>query len=216
MLEERPLPKDWEDVYFSDECHFGFGPEGKIWIIRKDGTRFDCENLCLQGPEPDEADKKRHHVWGAAVGFHSISALTFYDSGNSKGKMNLQTYRSDILEPVVGQWIKEGRKFVLEEDGDSVHGYGSDHNIVATWKAKHGLSHYKNVRYSPDLAPIENCWAAPKSYSRKQPRRDDETTKDLIVEGWDRHSYKGVNSLIHSMPKRLKDVLRLKGQYTSY
>ncbi|KAL8798935.1 MAG: hypothetical protein Q9200_007666 [Gallowayella weberi] len=30
MLEARPEPKDWEDVRFSDECHFGWGPEGKI------------------------------------------------------------------------------------------------------------------------------------------------------------------------------------------
>ena len=35
---------DWNPIRFSDECHYGFGPQGKLRIIRKPGQRYcqDC------------------------------------------------------------------------------------------------------------------------------------------------------------------------------
>ena len=52
--------------------------------------------------------------------------------------------------------------FVLEEDGDSKHRDSSKQNIVRQWKDSNGLISYFNCPGSPDLAPIENCWQAPK------------------------------------------------------
>ena len=40
MLQRYPLEQDWHRVRFSDEVHFGYGPEGQIWIIRQPGTRY--------------------------------------------------------------------------------------------------------------------------------------------------------------------------------
>ncbi len=44
MLERYPNPEDWDHVRFSDEVHFGWGPQGKLRVIRKPGQRycFDC------------------------------------------------------------------------------------------------------------------------------------------------------------------------------
>jgi hypothetical protein len=67
------------------------------------------------------------HAW-AAVGYNFKSKLIFYDAGNSNGKMNHRTYRDQILEPIVKDWLLAD--FVLEEDGDSGHGYGSGNNLV--------------------------------------------------------------------------------------
>ena len=44
------------------------------------------------------------------------------------------------------------------------------------------------------------------------PHYNDEVTKNLILEGWDRWDYEE----IHSMPKRLRDVGELGGQLTRY
>lgn len=33
MLERYPEPHDWDHVRFSDEVHFGYGPQGKLMII---------------------------------------------------------------------------------------------------------------------------------------------------------------------------------------
>lgn len=46
MLQRYPEPNDWQRVRFSDEDHFGWGPEGAIHIIRKPGQRY-CHD-CIQ------------------------------------------------------------------------------------------------------------------------------------------------------------------------
>ena len=70
MLRMRPDPADWEDVRYSDECHFGYGPNRKAWIIRKPGTRYCSDCIQREGGQPKEENQKRHHVW-AAVGYTS-------------------------------------------------------------------------------------------------------------------------------------------------
>lgn len=110
--------------------------------------------------------------------------MHFYDvPRNSNGKMSQRVYREQILEPIVKPWLDAGQSFVLEEDGDSGHG-PSKSNLVRTWKQDHGLKSYFNCPSSPDLAPIENCWQPAKAHLRKLPHWDDNTTRELIYEGW--------------------------------
>jgi len=72
--------------------------------------------------EPKAKDFKRLHAW-AAVGYNFKSELYFYEvPGNGNGKMSHKVY-AQLLEDMVVPWIKEGHDFVLEEDGDSGHGY---------------------------------------------------------------------------------------------
>ena len=123
--------------------------------------------------------------------------------------MSKQVYRDSILEPVVGKWCTQAKKglidpFVLEEDGDSGYGTEAKTCIVHKWKAKKGLIIYRNCASSPDLAPIENYWQPPKQYVKKFPHWDDESTKDLIVEGWNEHvKTEFINIRVASMPNRL-------------
>jgi len=49
MLEKYPSWKDWMWIRFSDEVHFGWGPQGKLMIIRKEGERL-CQD-CIQETE---------------------------------------------------------------------------------------------------------------------------------------------------------------------
>ena len=102
------------------------------------------------------------------MGWDFKSPLVFHDSGNVNDKMTLKCYREDILKPWVGDWLTNGpldddghrhrgRDFVLEEDGDSGHGFGSTVNGVVKWKQAKGLKCYKNAARSPDLSIIENC-----------------------------------------------------------
>lgn len=204
MLAKYPEPEDWYNVRFSDEVHFSFGPQGRLYILRKPGER-ECPD-CIQ----EQAQKKRKskgkdggeeldldyklHAW-AAIGWNFKSELIFYDAGNSNGKMNHHTYRDQILEPIVKPWLKHGggHDFVLEEDGDSGHGYSSGTNIVKDWKVQNGLTTYKNAAGSPDLTPIENCWQLPKHQVKTRPHFDIETLKELAFEGWANLKQKTIN-----------------------
>jgi hypothetical protein len=205
MLNKYPQPDDWHRVRFSDEVHFGWGPQGKIRIIRKSGQRY-CQDCIQEEHEPDKKDKKRHHCW-AAAGYNFKSNIHFHDvPGNTNGKISQRVYIDQILKPIVKPWLENGQNFVLEEDGDSGHGPGK-HNIVRTWKDTHGLEHYFNCPSTPDLAPIENCWQPVKQELYKYPHWDDVTTKELILEGWTHVSQHFINEKVNSMPERLRQVI---------
>ena len=128
MLERYPQLEDWYHIRFSDESHFGYGPEGQDYIKRKRGTRYNIKNI-LEKQQPAAKDQRRLYAW-AAIGFNFKSNLHFYDvPSNTNGKLTLQVYRDCILEPVVKSWLQVGYDFILEEDNDSGHGTGQN-NIV--------------------------------------------------------------------------------------
>ncbi|KAH8763803.1 hypothetical protein F5883DRAFT_422638, partial [Diaporthe sp. PMI_573] len=39
MLEKYPLPEDWHHIRFTDETHFGYGPQGRIYVCRRPWER---------------------------------------------------------------------------------------------------------------------------------------------------------------------------------
>jgi hypothetical protein len=216
MLERYPEPKDWYHVRFSDESHFGWGPEGRVHVIRRPWERY-CPDCIVEKEEPAEKDLKRLHVW-AAVGHNFKSDLVWYDvPGNSNGKMSLQVYRDKILEPVVGTWLREGHQFVLEEDNDSGHGGTSKKtNIVRTWKRDHGLESFFNCSSSPDFAPIEKAWQLPKQYVRKRPCWEDDLVRGLAEEGWETLTHESINRWVDDIPQIFKDCIELEGAMTAH
>lgn len=141
----------------------------------------------------------------------------FYEvPSNTNGKMTLQVYRDEILEPIVKPWLQAKEDFVLEEDRDSGHGTGKQ-NIVRKWKEENGLESYWNCPGSPDLAPIENVWGLQKSYMSKFTHWEVEETRELALEAWyEGVSQEAINSFIDSMPERLQAVIDMEGKMTGY
>ena len=214
MLERYPEPSDWHRVRFSDEVHFGYGPEMVPRVLRRPWER-GCSDCAIERRDSSDKEQKKIHAWGA-IGFNFKSDLVFYEvNSNSNGKMSQDVYINQILTPHVLPWILRGDDFVLEEDGDSGHG-PSDHNKVRTWKQKNGLESYFNCSQSPDLAPIENAWFPVKNQVRKAPHWDAEATIKLAVEGWLNISQDTVNKWVESMPNRLRQLIRGGGKLTAY
>ena len=206
---------------FSDESHDDYDDVDRIYVIRKSDMRA-CSS-CIQHTVfelEEERDRKRKHFW-AAVDYNFKSPLVFYDvSDNKNDKMSLQVYRDSILESVVKSWIEHARvnkySFTLEENDDSKHDTRKS-NICRTWKRENDLNYYFNCSDSSDLVSIENCWQELKSWAKRTPHWDDETTESLLAEGWDEHvSQRFINKHMRSMPQRLRDVIELEGQMTGY
>jgi hypothetical protein len=210
MLTKYPTPQHWRNVRFSDEVHFGYGPPGRVWVTRRPGEE-NCPDCVQQENQPREKDQKKVHCW-AAVGYNYKSDLIRYETNNSNGKMTLQVYRDDILECYVKHWPVDA---VLEEDGDSGHGKNGD-NIVAAWKRQNNLKFFFNCVHSPDLAPIENAWQAPKAYLRLEQHWDDETVMEVATEGWEALSQATINLWVDTMPDRLRKVIAMEGQMTPF
>ena len=215
MLERYPEPKDWWRVRFSDESHFGWGPQGKIWVLRRPWERF-CPDCMVEKEAPAEKDLRRLHCW-AAVGHDFKSPLVWYDvASNNNGKMTMQVYRDQILEPVVAPWLKAGHSFVLEEDNDSGHGGKKGGNIITNWKKENGLESYFNCPLSPDFVPIERAWQLPKQYIRKRPCWEDSIVKELAQEGWDALKQDSINRWVDQIPQILKDCIEMEGAMTGH
>lgn len=177
--------EDWQRVRFSDEVHFGRGPQRQLMIIRRPGERycFDCIQEERQPTTEIDRKQKRYHAW-AMVGWNYKSDLIFYEvPGNSNGKMSQRVYIDSILNPVVKPCL-DANDFVLEEDGDSGHGSANNNNIVRRWKEENKLNYYFNAPKSPDLSIIENCWQPVKQHLSKSDHWDDESTLNVIREGW--------------------------------
>ena len=93
--ERCPEKEGWFSVRFSNECHYGFGPQDTPRIIRKPGEQH-CQD-CIQEGDPKgdgtkKGEQKRQHTW-ASAGHDFKSDLTYYDSGISNGKMTHKCYR---------------------------------------------------------------------------------------------------------------------------
>jgi hypothetical protein len=120
MLQKYPEPADWRTVRFSDEVHFGWGPDGRKLIIRPIGPQWKASPQCIHRKETrsymNSDDSKRLHFWGA-VGYNFKSPLIRYEvPTNQNGKMTHQVYIESILEPVVAEWCLEEDPWCLEED----------------------------------------------------------------------------------------------------
>ena len=215
MLARYPNSKDLDRIRFSDEVHFGWGPQHQLCIICKPGECYCVD--CIQhsdGPKPK--DEKRFHCW-AAVGYDFKSDITFYEvPGNTNGKMSLQVNIDQILELGVNPWLLEKEAFMFEEDGDSGHGKAKICNFVRQWKEENNLEYFSNCASSPDLSFNENCWQLPKQHLKKFPHWDDRTTKELIVEGWDLVLQSFLNEKCQSMPKGLRDVVASESKIVGY
>ena len=60
-LAKRPNPEDWHDVRFSDECHYNYGNDGRVFCIRRPGERL--RNYCIQrNKSEDTRHLKRIHT----------------------------------------------------------------------------------------------------------------------------------------------------------
>ncbi len=216
MLAQRPKWQDWTHVRWSDEVHFGYGPQRTLRIIRRPGERY-CTDCIQEKNEPEERHKKRWHCW-AMVGWNYKSELVFYEvPTNKNGKMSQRVYIDSILTPHVLPDLEKGVDFVLEEDGDSGHGSADNNNIVRRWKEENGLKSYFNAPKSPDLSIIENCWQPIKQHIDSVPHWDEGVVLNAITEAWrTKVTQDFINQRVKTFPNRLHDVLDHGGKLTGW
>ena len=118
-------------------------------------------------------------------------------------------------------WVREGKKFILEEDNDSGHGTSQKRRADGSWacsvrrfKEENGIKHYFNAPSSPDLAPIENVWRIEKQRLKSNDYWNPEYMRERIQEEWKGIPQAKINKYIHSIPARLKSVDQRQGRMT--
>ena len=133
------------------------------------------------------------------------------------GRMDADLYvqiSEDELQQSLEYFNKSPEDILFQQDNDPKHtsrkakNWFEDHHYeVMVWPAQ-----------SPDLNPIEHLWFTLKRRLAEQPEPPKGITGlwERVEREWERIEAATCQGLIQSMPRRVQEMLKAKGGYTSY
>lgn len=199
--------EDWGKVIFSDESPFRlFGASGRRLVRRRQGERY--HQSCLM---PTVKHPETIHVWGC-FSVKGVGSLTILPKNTAMNKEWYQNVlREQLLPTIQGQFGNE--ECLFQHDGAPCH----KAKVITKWLGE------QNIKIlgpwpgnSPDLNPIENLWSILKRRVDNQKPTNSDKLQALIMQEWTAISQDLVQKLIDSMPGRIAEVLKKKGQHCKY
>ena len=204
--------EQWSDIMFMDESPF------KVFYIPN--SRNDTVWGSQEGNVP-RADQMKFSpsvmVWGGMTG-HGLTDLHFVPQGM---KINSDYYIDNILEKIVKPAFNDSvvqrilfrppNTGLFQQDGARCH------TSVKTIRwLDENISSYIHPKdwppNSPDLSPIENIWSILSNNVYKDPEPKTLVhLKRRLRQAWKAVTPDTLNNLINSMPGRMRDVIKLKG-----
>ncbi len=187
----------WKSVLWSDESKFDIlvGNHGlRVLWAKEEGDLPACHQGSVQKPAS-------LMVWGC------ISACSMGSLHVLEGTMNAERYIK-VLE----QHMLPSRQRVFQQDNAKPHTAA----ITTAWL------HSRRVRVlnwplcSPDLSPIENIWRIIKRKIRQRRPWTLQQLETYIRQEWDQIPTPQLQKLITSMPRRLQNVLKRRGDATPW
>ena len=165
--------------------------------------RGRVQRLCLStGPEK---------TFGHDLGMHIT--LRCGDNYDSEWHDKYIEILEDNLWPVIARHFPE-QDCLFQDDNAPIHRA----NDVKNYKEENHINCLEWPAQSPDLNVIENVWL--KLRIRLQQRVEVLNTADelsaAIKDIWENLSVDYIQGLYHSIPKRLRKVLKVKGEMTKY
>jgi transposase len=199
------VERQWKNVIFSDESQVVVGGDNRVYVWRKQS----------EGYRPDLIPSTKNRkfsvmIWGC-ICWEGVGTVT-----RVEGNIDSQKYISILdanLWPVLVRHFP-GDNYLFQQDNAPVHTSRATSDFIAQ-------SHIKTMSWpaqSPDLNIIENIWLFIK---RKLTNRLTSITSegDLfnhIEDIWTSISPEHIQSLYKSIPRRILQVIRLKGHLTKY
>ena len=197
-------PAKWREVLWTDEATFSVTGSGAKRVYRPSGSDPHL---------PQYTSKTVKHpssvmVWGS-FGYSGVGELVFLEKNTYMNQYNYFELLCDRLED---SFEKSGTSFFMQ-DGAPCHTAKS----VVGWLRDCDVPYFNDwPGSSPDLNPIENLWSIIK---RKLQTRDTSSLprlKEAITEVWQSLEPETLHNLADSLPGRLRDVVRRKGNVTKY
>ena len=195
----------WDRVLFSDETKINlFSSDGRINVWRKEGEALLSKNSTPTVKHGNGSVM----VWGC-MSSSGVGKLVFID-----GIMDQYAYKRILCENI--QPSKEilglDDDFIFQHDNDPKH----TSNYVKEFFKNPRINTLEWPSQSPDLNPIEHLWDHMKREVRKASPKTKKELREKIVEIWNDISPDICRKLVHTMPKRIEEIVRAKGGHSSF
>jgi transposase len=196
----------WRRVLFTDETIIGLssGPNTRR-VRRKVGTRFDARNTLNH--HQGFRGGKSIMFWGG-IAYRTITGLHSF-----QGRITAQIYSDflrDVLFPEVNELMPRG--FIFMDDNAAIHRA----TRVQEMKEENGVQSLDWwPAFSSDLNPIENVWSILKERVRKR-SPNSRTLLSIAFQEWENLEFDIINSLIDTMPERIRMLIKRKGKAIKY
>jgi hypothetical protein len=104
--------------------------------------------------------------------------------------------------------------FIFQDDGAPCH----RSKVVKAWFQGHGVTPMHDwPGQSPDINPIENLWCIMKRMVNQSHPTGRISLIEAIIHAWHRTvAVQTLQTLVESMPRRIRDVIAAKGYATKY
>lgn len=208
---------DWRAVVWSDECSVAKSKDPRrSWVFRLPGERWHRDCVDARPPSKDISLM----VWGCFAG-NVKGPMVPLIMPSVNGRLYLATLEN-LLPLIMDHLYLTYENPVFMHDNAPVH----TARIVQEWLADQPFRVMEWPPYSPDLNPIENLWREMKSILHE--RNPDLKTLtggkdairarliDSISDAWQAITEDFLESLVVSMPQRVRAVLDADGWYTKY
>lgn len=196
-------------IIWSDECSIEMGQNSKVircW--RKSEEKWNPE--CLR--PTFRSGRQTAMVWGCFVRGR-LGPLVILPKGQLNGGNYVNILESHFLD--FWQEVSEELGYVLfQEDNAPIH----TSRIAKTWRAAMGIDCLQWPAQSPDLNPIEQIWKMLKDavQDRDPPIRHIQDLDQVLQEEWRSLDLRKVENLVDSLPERISEVIKQKGQNTRF
>lgn len=197
---------NWKRVIFSDESKIVIGQDHRVYIWRKRGEGWRPD---LVQPRNTQ-NKLEVMIWGC-ICWNGVGTLA-----RVEGNINAAKYQEVLEEnlwPVLARHFPTGGYF-FQDDNAPVHRARSTQDYIA----QNGINGMSWPAQSPDLNIIENLWLLIKRklQSRVAAVKSANDLFSEIQSIWTEITPCYIQSLYNTIPKRILNVIRLKGHLTKY
>ena len=200
--------EDWKQVIWSDKTKINcIGSDSKRWAWKKAGeglsdrlvggtVKFGGGSLVMWGCMTWEG------VWMACK-----------MDGKMDTDLSIQILE-EKLQQTLDYYGKTPDDIIFQQDNDPKH----TSRRAKQWFVDHGFEAMVWPAQSPDLNPIEHLWFLLKKRLAEYPEPPKGITEpwEHIQAEWEKIEVVKCQELIESMPRRVQEVIKAKGGYTSY